>query len=280
MLKGNPIYSRLSILAFVWICCFGCKAQIEIEGLSSFKKVNIIDKVEYYAVVVGIDRYDFIRQLSYSSISAQKFVTFLRAYDGMRVPREQVISLIDREANKDDILSALQTQFSKADNNDIVIFYFSGHGYSGKIAPRDYLRNKEQSSIKYDEIYDIFKSCEAKHKLWFLDACRDEISMGNENEFVDLRERSEGLAVLFSTSDGRVAIQTPNLGLSVYTYYLVKGLEGSADKNEDNIIDLSELSGYITDETIEHTASRQQPQLYLPEDTSILKMPLIILKNP
>ena len=46
--------------------------------------------------------------------------------------------LIDEDATHEGIMSATRQTFLQADDNDMILFYFSGHGLQGAFLPVDY----------------------------------------------------------------------------------------------------------------------------------------------
>jgi uncharacterized caspase-like protein len=60
-----------------------------------------------------------------------------------------------------------------------------------------------------------------------------------------------------------------------FAYYLIKGLKGSADRNENNIITLEELFPYVKANVMNFTNGKQTPFL---EGNASRDMPIGILK--
>ena len=74
------------------------------------------------------------------------------------------VLLTDSNATKSHILSEARKLFAKVKKNDIVIFYFSGHGYPGGFHAYD-------GKLPYSDIRDVFSQCKSKNKMIFADAC-------------------------------------------------------------------------------------------------------------
>ena len=47
-----------------------------------------------------------------------------------------------------------------------------------------------------------------------------------------------------------LALEVPDLGHGIFTYYVVEGFRGAADLNRDSIVSLHELYEYVEQQTI------------------------------
>ena len=74
------------------------------------------------------------------------------------------VLLTNSNATKSAVLSKLRSTFAKASENDIIVFFFSGHGSKGTFCAYD-------AQIPYSEIRQAMASSKAKNKMIFADAC-------------------------------------------------------------------------------------------------------------
>lgn len=123
-----------------------------------------------YAVIVGVANYNHNPALKYSDNDAFYIYSHLKSPEGGALPQKQVEVLIDEDASKDNILETMDRLFSRADNNDLIMFYFSGHGSSGAFAAFDG-ENPSESALYHSEVMDIMKTSRAKHRIVIADAC-------------------------------------------------------------------------------------------------------------
>ena len=72
--------------------------------------------------------------------------------------------LLDKEATKSAILSEIHARFDHASTDDIIIFFFSGHGYKGGFVAYD-------GELPYSLIREAMGSSKCKNKMIFADAC-------------------------------------------------------------------------------------------------------------
>ena len=85
------------------------------------------------------------------------------------------------------------------------------------------------------------------------------------------------VVVLTSTSDDRVSNWYPEKRHSLFTYFLLRGLQGGADKNLDNRITVGELETYLLDENngVPYWAKRlfsrsQTPQVHASDKSIVI----------
>jgi hypothetical protein len=89
--------------------------------------------------------------------------------------------------------------------------------------------------------------------------------LGLQNSFELLRElfanlqRGSGAIVISSASGLEFAYESGRYRNGLFTYALLEGLQGQADTNNDQIIQVSELRDYVTEKVQELTKNRQSP---------------------
>src|SRR5690606_16142596 len=127
------------------------------------------DEVKVWAVVVGIGRYTSMPVLKYTDDDAYHIYAFLKSPEGGAIPDSQIRLLIDEDATRTNIIRAMRHVFLKADENDVVLLYYSGHGIQGAFLPVDF--DGHTNKLKHDEVKAIFRETKAKHKICFADAC-------------------------------------------------------------------------------------------------------------
>lgn len=229
-------------------------------------------EVQIYAVVVGIGDYSAMPQLSYAASDAQRFYNHLKSPNGGAIPKSHIRLLIDQDATQVNVIAALKQIARKADGNDVIMFYFSGHGLDGAFLPIDF--NSYSNRLDHTQIIRVLEGSKAKHKICIADACYsgamnytlaatakggNPISM---QYFYDAFEHTTGgMALLMSSSAREASWEDSGLRQGVFTYYLIQGMGGRADFNRNGIINVSELFGYVHHMVVEHTGGHQSPAL-------------------
>ena len=242
--------------------------SIEPEEISSLS----VTKGQNWAVVIGIGEYESpeIRSLNYSVADAEGIYEFLTT-EG-KYEKDNVKLLVNEEATTKNIKSALGTfLYRKAMEEDTVFIYYSGHGapepdpasmdgdglskyiVSFDSDPQDLYA----TAYPMKDIIEIFQRIEAKKIIFFVDACysgasggktfsRPGMKAGNiSDDFLEELAEGEGRLVITASDANEVSLEVSELGHGVFTYYLLEGLNGSSDINNDSIITVDELYDYL-----------------------------------
>ena len=164
--------------------------------------------------------------------------------------------LTNSNATKNAIISSTKALFGKAKSNDIVVLFFSGHGYPGGFAAYDEM-------LDYTDVRTIFAASKSKHKMVFADACfsgtlRD--ASGDNRKSV---ERYDGDVMLFlSSRHNETSIEAPGMKNGFFTTCLVRCLKGGSDYNKDRTITAKELYKGVSDGVIKLSGDRQHPVMW------------------
>jgi hypothetical protein len=207
-----------------------------------------------WALAVGVAAYDptVIKPLKFTDDDAYRMLNFWKSPGGGSLDDEHAQALVDEAATKENIVKTLNEMFLKAGPNDLVIFYFSGHGLTGAFLPVDYdgVRNK----LLHSEVQKIFAKCPAKFKLCIADACHSGSLLAQradrDKEMIDtyykaLSEASGGTALLMSSKADEDSLESTPLRQGVFSHFLLRGIKGEADANGDKIVTIQELFNYV-----------------------------------
>ncbi|MBA7550624.1 hypothetical protein ES705_43143 [subsurface metagenome] len=94
--------------------------------------------MNYWAVIVGIEDYESINDLSYTVDDAEDMRNVLVSYENWDI--ENILLLTDSNASKSGINTAITIMASGSDADDVCLFFFSGHGSR---IPDENVRNKQ-----------------------------------------------------------------------------------------------------------------------------------------
>ena len=176
----------------------------------------------------------------------------------------------------------IDTFFSDRKKEDLLLLYFSGHGIKDDQNKFYFATTDTQKSTKGDLfrstaipasfIHDVMNNSRAKRQVIILDCCFsaafDPQLIPRDDGSLNLQEElgAEGRVVLTSSSSTQYSFEEQNANLSIYTHYLVEGIEtGAGDRDEDGKISVLELHEYASNK-VRETAPRMKPQLIVLKD--------------
>jgi uncharacterized membrane protein len=254
----------------------GVWASGEFVTPESHKIDNTPNKPNIWAVVVGISDYPGVdSDLKYCNEDARNIYNFLRSSSGGQVPDNQIKLLIDGNATLDNIVNSAEMLYAKATENDLLIFYFSGHGAQGNFFVNG---GSSGSFLQHNTIRNILDKSRSKKKLCIADAChsgswekarKELVKSGkslSDDELVrtfyaNLSSAGNGLALFMSCQVDETSIDDGELRGGLFTYYYIEGLKGAADTDHDRIITLEELYLYVREKVSQRSMTRwKQPQ--------------------
>ncbi len=218
-----------------------------------------------WAMIVGVANYPHINSLNYTDDDAYRVANFLQRPEGGAIPDEQIRILIDESATKNKILTETRALFSQADGDDVILFYFSGHGMEGSFLPRDFTGSTNQ--LPHSEIRAIFADSKAKHKICLADAChsgsldKSNKDMGAliDSYYNAWNSSTGGTALMMSSKAEETSIEYQGLRQGVFSYYLIKGMKGEANMDNNNIVTITELFDYVKKNVQVYTSYKQTP---------------------
>ncbi|MGB2846608.1 MAG: caspase family protein [Saprospiraceae bacterium] len=228
------------------------------------------DEIKIWTVVVGVARYEHMPALRYSDDDAYRIYAFLKSPEGGALKDDQIKILVDEDATRDKIISALQEQFGRADENDVVILYYSGHGVNNALIPIDF--DGFNNKLYHDEITQIMEKSRAKHKLCLIDACyaggmseaqaaKADFTVSMNNYYSTFNREQGGTAFILSCRNREVSLEDSGLRQGIFSHYLITGLKGAADKNSNKIVTVQELFNFISSQVQSYTDHVQNPQI-------------------
>lgn len=169
-----------------------------------------------------------------------------------------------KDATYTNFRTALQKLKNAAKRTSDVFIYYTGHGAPdpeekrGYFVPLDCDPNYvKMGGIALDEFYREINEMEAQNITVVIDACFSGLSdqgmiIKNISPIMLVVENqailNEKLLEFTSSSGDEVSSWYPEMKHSLYTYYFLKGLQGAADQDKDNMLTVAELQAYLEDQ--------------------------------
>lgn len=225
-----------------------------------------------WALIIGINRYQYERPLSYACNDADAVAAAL--IKDLDFPRDNVTILKDNAATRQAIFDAYLSFADKAsDRNDRVLVFFAGHGMTrpgqhdpiGYLFPVDGDPKRLSSLIRWDDLTRNAELIPAKHILFIMDACYSGLAMqraipsGTQRFISDMLQRTARQVLTAGKADEVVADGGGPQGRnSIFTGYLLEGLRETAfDKN--GVLTANGLMHYVYQQVGQDNRSRQTP---------------------
>jgi tetratricopeptide (TPR) repeat protein len=235
------------------------------------------------AVVIGVSKYGQFgpdRQLAYAAADARLFYAFLTSRAGGPVPPENVRLLVDTAATGSKIWEALTWLGRSSKQDDQAIVYFAGHGdveeatgaETGFLLAHDAPVGRLYpvgGAISISQLQDLTTTLARRgvQVIVVTDACRAGKLVGTPEGAA--RTTSALLAEwtratrLVSSQANQLSREGPEWGggHGVFTYYLVDGLLGSANRDGDGAVTPLEIKRYLLEQVPRATSDQQVPEV-------------------
>lgn len=169
----------------------------------------------------------------------------------------EYVVLTDKDATKDRIVRAMSKVYSRAKADDIVVFYYSGHGFPGGFCACD-------GWLDYDDVKDAFANCKSKNKMIFLDTCRSGSLRADTKHRTNIEEAAKNTNVmLFLSSRTNESSFERSIGeYAIFTTQLINGLKGEADANSNSVITAKELFDFVSKKVARVSHDEQHPVMW------------------
>jgi uncharacterized caspase-like protein len=211
------------------------------------------------------------------------FLEFLKSPAGGGLGDDSVSLLINENATTQNIRHALFTFLTQAQAQDTVVVYVAGHGAPDPHDPRNlYLLTADTkpddmgaTAFPMWQIQDVFERVlKAKRVITIADTCHsygfsgaradDSDQKGNNliNQYIQRYAGKGERAVITASDISESSYEDASWGggHGVFTYYLLRGLKGEADKNKDGVVTAGELFAYLRQVVPQATGGKQNPR--------------------
>ncbi len=231
------------------------------------------------AIIIGISNYKTLPKADFSNDDARAFYDY--AIRALGVKPENIKLLVDQDAEEVEIIKAFKTWLpSRVKSTTDVYVYYSGHGLPTQDgqglyllpprADRDFI---SRTSIQFQEINSDLQAAKPKSVTIFMDACYSGQARSGETLVANARPVAlkaekklfpDHFTVITASQADQISSSSPDLKHGIFSYYLMKGMEGDADANKDGKITLGEMQTYLVENVGRQAGTmsrKQEPQL-------------------
>ncbi len=221
-----------------------------------------------FLITVGINQYKNPRyNLNYAIADADAFSNTMSNQSTL-FDEVRHIRIRNSDFTKTKLQAVFSEIMSEAQEQDLLIFYYAGHGVMSKgtdapaeffLVPHDitqiYGRDELlfEKAVSASDLKEVSKNINAQKQLFILDACQSAAALDAiasrgilEEKAIAQLARSTGTFWITATGSEQFATEFETISHGVFTYSLLEGLEGKADGAKgDKKITVRELSAYL-----------------------------------
>ena len=261
------------------------RKETSAKRIHNFKELNPLKfkgkkNENALALIIGVNNYLYAPEAKYADRDASYFADFLS--NAMGIEKENIKTLSNAKATHTEIKIALKRWlkgYSIQDKSDIYIF-FAGHGLASTDGKELYLLPYdgepgllEDTALLRTEVFNTVKSINPKSVTVFLDACYSGQTRDKDMLLAEARPISivpvesdvpKNFTVFSASSGSEISGSLPEAEHGLFSYFLMKGLEGDADANNDKKITNGELHSYVRSNVTKQAlrlGREQTPQL-------------------
>ena len=243
-----------------------------------------------YALLIGVSKYQRLPQeqwLQFADSDATLFEKHVLSPRGGGLPPENVLKLTDEKATTAALRNAFQTFLKgRATKKDTVLILIAGHGtvetpgskgayiLTHDSDPQD-LAGTAMPMAEVQKLVDEELSKVGRVAV-FVDVCRSgnigSIKSTTVNAVVEKLGEAEGeIMGIMASRPKELSYEGDQWGggHGVFSYFLLKALEGAADKNNDGKVDVNELINYVQAEVPKATNDKQHPREFGNMDNAV-----------
>ena len=229
------------------------------------------------AMIIGIADYERTSaRAAYADDDAKYFYDYATLKLG--VPEENVLELINDRADRTELKIATKSWLKKAvssGQSDVFVF-FAGHGMASDDGNNMFLlpydgapELLEESAIRRDVLFGDIDATNPRSVTVFLDTCYSGTSRSEEQLVsarpVSIKAKPQSIpkkfTVITAAGNDQTAKPLEEVKHGMFSYFVMRGLEGDADGNSDKKITAGELHKYVQENVDRYSAGSQTPQI-------------------
>ncbi len=231
------------------------------------------------AIIIGIADYKNLPKADFANDDARVFYDY--ALRALSIKPDNIKLLVDGDAGEVAIYKAFKTWLpSKVRSSTDVYVFYSGHGLPTSDGKGLYLLPQQtdrdlisKTAIQMQEVISDIQSTKPNSVTLFLDACYSGQSRTGETLIASARPISirsesrifpENFTVITASQNDQISSSNPDLKHGIFSYYLMRGMEGEADTDKDGKITLGEMQSYLVENVGRQAGMmnrKQEPQL-------------------
>jgi hypothetical protein len=243
----------------------------------TIKRIPAKDAV---AIIIGIQNYKRVPRADFANNDAKEFYEY--AVRALGVKPEKIKMLLDDDADEVNVVKAFENWLPiqvNRDKTDVYVF-FSGHGLPAPDGKSLYFLphgvDKDllsRTAVAQNEVVAALSAAKPRSVAMFIDACYSgqtragDVLVANAKPLAlksDASNYPSNFTVITASANDQISSSSPELKHGIFSFYLMKGMEGEADANQDGKITVGEMQDYLSDKVARQAMTlnrKQSPQL-------------------
>lgn len=180
--------------------------------------------------------------LLYAHKDAERFAQVMSEIGGVR---ERDVHLL-LGATRQQVLAELRLLEERSNLNTTLVVFYSGHGSDGAL----HLAGEQ---LQLDDFEAALESVHTRLTLTFIDACRGGSKLKGFTHAptfsISSWNQHKGHVVVQAAGPGEVVMESTSLKGGIFTHYLVSGLLGAADDDQNGSVRLAEAYHFAYNHT-------------------------------
>jgi tetratricopeptide (TPR) repeat protein len=239
------------------------------------------DRPDALGVIMGIEDYRYAPGVPFARHDALVAHEYFVRTLGLK--ESNIYLRTDRDATQGEFRKAFDAAQGwlakriKPEKTEVFV-YFTGHGVpdpstqDAYLIPADGDPNYPATGYRLDELYQNLGRLPARQVTVLIDACFSG-QVGRSERVEMLLAGSRGIAVqtrqadlpphmvvLTAAQGNQVSSSYPDKSHGLFTYFVLKGLQGHADQNTDSAVTVAELYAYVRTQVQEHAGHLDREQ--------------------
>jgi len=246
-------------------------------------------RASLHVLAVGIDRYrNESMNLNFARADALGLADFFTSAPPGLFQRVEADRLFDAEATKAAILARLQA-YRQLPPQDVAVIYLAGHGETIEntwyFLPFELTYPEREAEVKAkglssQELQEAIRALGAQKVLVLLDACKSGEALAafagrgvEDRKALAMLARATGVHVVAASTKDQLASEVKDLGHGVFTYTLLRGLQGEA-RTGSGPVTVRGLLSYVESQLPEVSAKYRAQAQYPVVDSRGMDFPL------
>lgn len=270
-------------------------SEVDVDDIPP--RIKGYERKDAVALIIGIGKYreEKIPPVKYAARDAEVMAKYLENLGG--IPKANIQVLTDEKASKSDIQAYIEEWLPRRINeNSTVFIYYAGHGTPGEqgkgayIVPYEGQPDFPSQLYPLQSLYDSLGKLKAKKVIVMLDSCfsgakgRSITNTGARPlvmNIADILPANNKVIVMAGATGSQISSDYDRAKHGLFTYYILRGLRGEADKKRAGAVELGDLYNYVKANVSEKASlelNRDQTPILLPSEATItdqLKIPVV-----